>query len=303
MADSMVIGYDDATHKYTVDGEVVPSVTQILDKVLPKPALAWWSFRIGMGASIKLLQDGHMTYPEAIAGHVFQEVVNGLPLQLDRAVVSQDAKGKEKWRTIVEDLAMKHKLHPNAIRDTAATRGTSIHDALAAITLGDMPKVADYPPEDRPFITGMIRWWLDQEPEFVHVEQIVASKTHGYAGRFDLMLRYPGSDGLVLADLKTGKAVRPDSHFRQLKAYELAWIEMGYEPPVRLEVLHVGPDGEYAQHRAAVSDESWLATVAQFRAMKDFEKLNHKRRKRTPGDELSDPGVALAQLDLQEDAA
>lgn len=301
MAESMVIGYDDDTHCYTVDGEVVPSVTQILDKVLPKPALAWWSFRIGLGASLKLLQDGHLNYAEALAMHDFMEVVNGAPAR-ERAVVSEDAKGKEKLRTIVESLAMQHKLHPNAIRDVAATRGTSIHDALAALTLGDVPTLNDYPPEDRPFVHGLIRWWMDQEPEFVHVEQIVASRVHGYAGRFDLMLRYPGSSGLVLADLKTGKAVRPDSHYRQLKAYELAWIEMGFEAPVKLEVLHVGPDGEYAQHRAAVSDESWLATLAQYRAMKDFEKLNHKRRKRTIGDELHDPKVALAQLDMEEAA-
>jgi hypothetical protein len=265
---ALKIDYDDATHIYKLNGEVVPSVTQILEDTLPKPALTWWGFRVGMATTIELSKRGKLTWP-ALLNHEFREVVDNAPAP-ERTHYMPNDKGKKKPRTLIEQLAIMARLHPNAIKSDAATRGTSIHDALTLLAMDEMPEIDKYPAEDQPFVRGLCRWWLDHQPEFVAVEQIVASLTHRYAGRFDLLLRYPGSDDLVLADLKTGKDVRPDSHFRQLRGYEVAWREMGGEPIDRMQIINVQPSGHVKVETAHCPDSAWLTCVAQHRANQEF---------------------------------
>jgi RecB family exonuclease len=150
-----------------------------------------------------------------------------------------------------------------------------------------MPELSDFPVEDRGYVQALVSWWLDQEPEFVAMEQIVASKQHRYAGRFDMLYRLPSGE-LVLGDLKTGKDVRPDKHYRQLMAYRIAWLEMGGEAPQRLQVVNARKDGTYVVGEATgkVTEQSWLATVAQYRAMVEFDELQRKRRRPAPQEQL-----------------
>ena len=102
-------------------------------------------------------------------------------------------------------------------RDTAATRGTSVHDALEVLaTEGTPPSLTDFPEEDRGYVSGLCSWWLDHEPKAVLVEQIVASKRLRFAGRFDLLAVIDGTTHLL--DLKTSGRVY-ETHHLQAVAY------------------------------------------------------------------------------------
>lgn len=263
------VRYDDKSHRYWIDGEEVPSVSTILDATLPKPALTWWGFRVGMAAVVEMCKLGKVSWP-ALCGLTFNEVKDNLPVQ---PVFMPNDKKRSKPRTLLEHFAILLKLHPNAIRDEAGTRGTSIHEALVQLGMGVIPDVwgaqSPFPPDDRPAVAGLVRWFLDQEPEFVHQEQIVASKRHGYAGRFDLIVRRPNGK-LAMVDLKTSKNMYPDSHFRQLKGYEIAWLENGGEPVDELIVLHVDHQGDYREYHVRCKDEHFLICLEQLKSMRDF---------------------------------
>lgn len=97
------------------------------------------------------------------------------------------------------------------------------------------------------------------------------------------MVKYPGDDRVVLADPpRTGKDVRPDSHYRQLMGYKVAWREMQAEEkpadrviPERLQIINMRPTGEYKLGEATgkVTEDIWLACVEQHRQVAEFERL------------------------------
>lgn len=275
------IEFDDATHKYTVNGKVLPSVTTILDAVLPKPALTWWGFRVGLAAAVELSRDGALSWADLIAGHdEHQRIVDGDPTpELAR---SRGEGSRAKDKTLIEFLAQEANLDPNKVKGRAARRGTGVHEALNTLGLGGTPDIDSMPEVERPFALALNRWWLDQGDLQVELmEQPVASLSHGYAGRFDLLYRHSNGQ-LVLADLKTGKEVRPDSYYRQLVAYKIAWEEMGGATIDRMEIVMCKPDGQYSLHDATgkVTDEVWFGALAAYRANETFKDLNRKRPKR-----------------------
>lgn len=275
------VRYDDKSHRYWIDGEEVPSVSTILDETLPKPALTWWGFRVGMAAVVEMCKLGKVSWPELVSCD-FTRVKDAAPQSHERWFMPND-KRRKKARTILEHWAIILKLHPNAIRDEAGTRGTSIHEALVQLGMGVIPDVwgpdSPFPPADRPAVAGLVRWYVDQEPEFVVQEQIVASKKHGYAGRFDLIVRRPNGN-LAMVDLKTSKSMYPDSHFRQLKGYEIAWLENGGDPLDELVVLHVDHQGAYREYQVRCKPEHFLGCLEQLKLMRDFAAM---QRDDTPG--------------------
>lgn len=274
---SITVRFDEKTHKYWIDGEEVPSVSTILDETLPKPALTWWGFRVGMAAVMQMCKLGKVSWP-ALCSLDFDEIKNNAPSE--PMFMPNDKSGK-KPRTLLEHWALLLKLHPNAIRDEAGTRGTSIHEALVQLGMGIIPDVwgvdSPFPLEDRPVVAGLIRWYIEQEPEFVVQEQIVASKKHGFAGRFDLIVRRPNGN-LAMVDLKTSKSVYPDSHFRQLKGYEIAWLENGGEPLDELVVLHVDHAGDYREHQVRCMPQHFLMCLEQLKSMRDFNDMQRKTK-------------------------
>lgn len=275
----ITIDYDDEKHRYKLNGEPVPSVTQILDAVLPKPALTWWGFRIGMAATIELMRADKLSLGDVLGGHDdHQRIVDGDPTSEFAVVRGEGSRAKEK--TLVEYLAQENQLDPNAVKKLAAGRGTGVHDALNTLGLGGSPDIEAMPEVQRPYCLGLLQWWLDgDEREIKIMEWPVASLTHGYAGRFDLI--YEDANGLlVLADLKTSKANRPDSFYRQLMAYKIAWEEMGGRQIDRLEVILCKPDATYAVYDATskVTEEVWLGAVEAFKANESFKALQRVKK-------------------------
>lgn len=273
------IVYDDEKHKYTVNGDVFPSVTTILDAVTPKPALTWWGFRVGLAAAVELARDGLLPYGELVGGHdEHQRIVDGDPSDGFSHVMGTGSRAKNK--TLIEMLAQQNDLDPNKVKGRAAFRGTGVHEALNVLGLGGTPDIESMPENQRPYALALNRWWLDQADMNVRLmEQAVASLEHTYAGRFDLL--YETNAGqLVLADLKTSKEVRPDSNYRQLMAYKLAWEEMGGRKVDRIEIILCKPDGNYAVYDATpkITPEIWQATMTAYKAVQDFKALQRVKK-------------------------
>lgn len=231
----IAITYDDAKHAYTLDGVKVPGVTTILDECTAKPALPWWGMRVGLAGFARLMAAKNSAgWAELATANTYEEIVTGEPHPDRQYFGVNDKKGK-KPKTLVEKLIIEQKLSTNHVKEEAGERGTFIHNAAEQLGLG-MP-VADVrdmiPDEHEGYAAGLFDWWLDHEPEFLEQEIIVGSRAHQYCGRFDCVVRYhagPHKGQVVLADFKTSKRVY-FSHLVQLDAYDLAYEEMGLEPP------------------------------------------------------------------------
>lgn len=164
-------------------------------------------------------------------------------------------------------------------RDTAATRGTSVHDALEALSKdGTVPSLSDFPEEDRGYVQALCSWWLDHNPEPVLVEQVVASKRLRFAGRFDLLASIDGFTHLI--DLKTSAHVY-ETHHLQMMGYRLALVECGWPDPTVCSILRVGEDGAYEFVPANAEPADFEAVVAL------YEVLKKVRRKPKPPEKVA----------------
>lgn len=184
-------------------------------------------------------------------------------------------------------------LTPWSKRDKAAERGTWVHDVLESLgQSGDVQDLTRFPEEVRGHVRSLYRWYLALRPEFVALEVQVASRTHGFAGRYDVRARVAasrllpyidsvrtdpqaerirelaaaGEQALGVFDLKTSKGVYPTTHFPQLEGYEGAGVEMGFPVSDFRAVVNTNVDGEVAE--TAVS---W-ATYGDFLAFLDASK-------------------------------
>ncbi len=257
---------------YTVDGIEVPSVTTVLE-VLDKPALPWWGMTVGIDAVRNLVEMNVLTVGnDGTKRGLFQE---GGHL-LDSSELTE--------------LVKKFKLTTNHVKSAAGDRGTGVHNALEAwAAIGKIPEPSEFPWEEQGYVTGLANFLRDAEPAGLKPEMIevtVASKIHGFAGRFDLLAVNEGDMRVVtkvypkwpdkftvvpagsrlLIDLKTSKDVYP-THLLQLEAYEQGLHECGYGGTSARAVLHVTKDGRYEFRRAKASIEQYVAVLGAHHAM------------------------------------
>ena len=195
-----------ASHRYKLDGEWVPGVTTILG-VLNKPALVKWS-----AAAVA----------EYVADH--REAIEHLYAAGRGPMVG--ALKETPWQK----------------RDDAAARGTTFHDFAEQIALGNEVEVPD---EQVPLVESALAFMEAYKIEPVAVEQIVASREHKYAGKFDLIA--DSTLGRAIFDWKSGKRIYASTAF-QCAAYALAEF-MGEDEEVPVpEVeaafgVHIRADG------------------------------------------------------------
>lgn len=216
--------------RYLVNGQPVPSVTQILG-VLDKPALVWWGMRVGVEGACRLQDAGE------------------LPADPDKAVKALTAK----------------KLTVNHVKTRAATRGTSLHDALEAYMRdGTVPMPAGFPEADRGYVRALAKAMLDLNPVPLAMEVVVGSAAHGFGGRYDLLCELGGNQ--VRLDLKTGKRVYETAHL-QLAAYELAALEMGETRSDYQAILRLGEDGAFEFTVGRADPAEFLAVKAAYDAV------------------------------------
>lgn len=247
----------------------VPSVTTVLD-VLHKDALTWW----GQGIGIDAVQ-------ELVRRELVQIALDGEHKPRLIAIMA----GGPRWATRDDIIALMklNFLTTNQVRDTAAARGTDVHDALEAwANTGIPPKPEDFDAEKHGYVRGLQAFLVDlgDAVEPVAQEIMVGSLEHRFAGRYDLRIRLtsprrvickitdsrqerymkhatiPEGEGII--DLKTSKYIY-DTHYLQLEGYEGASVECGYEPSDWRAVLHVTPDGFYECARSRASYEDFLS--------------------------------------------
>lgn len=174
-----------SSHRYTLDGKLVPGVTTILG-VLDKPAIPKWAAK---------------TVAQYVAEH-------------PDAVETLRTLGPDGMTKALAEIPWKK-------RDDEAARGTTLHDIAEGLLNGDEVDVDDeLVPVVESALTFMDEWEIDP----LLVEQAVGSREHRYAGKFDMIANYRRPDGLRgvgIFDWKSGKALYPEFAW-QMNAYAFA---------------------------------------------------------------------------------
>lgn len=234
------IEFNEQKHSYTVNGQAVPTVTQVL-RILDKPALVWWGMKTGLEGFCEMTKRYNWR----------QE---GFP--------DFDADDLVKWLT-------REKLTTNHVRNKAGDRGKYVHQALEQLHEGTTPDPRAFPTEGRGYVAAVIGWWDENVTKSYDSEVLVASLEYGFAGTFDLFCEL--TDGrLARVDAKTSKRIYPDM-FLQLEAYEYAAEESGYpESDVRI-VLRVAADGTWEAQESYATADQFLAILGAHKAMQDLK--------------------------------
>jgi ATP-dependent exoDNAse (exonuclease V) beta subunit len=140
-------------------------------------------------------------------------------------------------------LAYKAEYADRSARDSAAARGTAIHDAIATMLLGGQATVNA---ELMPYIRAYQAWASDYRIRPLYVERMLyAQQTHRCAGTIDLICETGGKR--VLVDYKTGQ-INKLALAAQLDGYAMLLRENGELVDARIGVkLH--RDGKYTVYQ------------------------------------------------------
>lgn len=232
------------------DLEVV-SVTSILSGGIPKPFLVGWAAKMSAQCAV----DDH-----ALIGAMLEKP-DGERMALDHV------KGAR-----FRDMGAK------------ADRGTIVHAAVESYLAGKpVPKaeLEEQLAEARVpramwkaaagMVAGAMEFLFEREPEVIHSEGTVYSRTHGYAGTADLIVRtrVGGSTRPVVVDFKTSKAIYDETSL-QLCAYsraDFAGLNDGTEVPLPEDIrdglaVRLMPSGRYEPVPFALTDELFSVFLA-----------------------------------------
>lgn len=195
------------TNYYEWQGQRYPRVTAILSKGIPKPGLIKWAGRFVAEGAIR-------DYPY--------------------------------WGGLDDDEAIAYLSGlPDTRRNSSANLGSAIHAAIDAVA--NDREYKEQTPQAQEYVNGFFKFVEDFRPKFILTEQSVFSKTHGYAGTLDAVVRI-GRTTYIL-DTKTGSRIYPEVAL-QLAAYKNADFvgkpETGEEVPLpaikKGLVLHLAPN-------------------------------------------------------------
>ncbi len=195
---------------YEWQGEVFDSVTTILSRAIPKPALINWAKKVTAEYAVE-------NYTQL--GDLMDTDVQGAIDWLKGAA----------WRQ----------------RDKAANLGSLVHELIEAEILGTPgPHITD----DAAEMVAQFRDFCEvADPKWIAAEAVVFNRTYKYAGTLDAICDLP--DGRFLIDVKTGKGVYAETAL-QLVAYRNAEFiglpndeEQPMVPVNHTAVLHIRPNG------------------------------------------------------------
>lgn len=219
-------------------GETWPSVTNVLDVSVSKPAFVPWAAKETAAAAWALL-------PRMVT--------------LSRKPGCKAAKAADRCGQCRDCLTVEMKKAHIAARDQAADLGTRVHDQAEARVLG-RPGADD--PEAEPFVRALVQFWVDfgvdPAADYVATECTVINRKVGYAGTADALLYLDWPDGryLTLIDYKSSSTrptgvVYPENGLQTaaLAHAETVLLDDGTEEPFptpeRLAILNLRAD-DYA---------------------------------------------------------
>lgn len=143
-------------------------------------------------------------------------------------------------------------------------RGTAVH---AAIEIGDF-EPSNFHPDDQGYVKAAAAFHADHELVPEAQELIVGSKQYAYAGTLDWRGSLDGRS--VILDWKTSKAAYAEYHL-QLAAYEVASVEMGFDPTDAQLIVLLRPDGTYEAVETVADAGDWLCALDWYRALTNVQ--------------------------------
>lgn len=157
---------------------------------------------------------------------------------------------------------------PEGVLNWKRDLGIAVHRACELYDLNTLDESAL---DERivPYLEAYKRFWVDQQPYWQDIEQIVVEMDARYAGRLDRAGRVGGVQTIV--DIKTSQQIQPSAAI-QLWAYAMAYDGMAAPD---LAVLQLKPDGNYKLQRFTEFDAyaaTWDALLALHRWKKDHPK-------------------------------
>lgn len=253
----MSLKYNDTSHRYWIDGKPVRGVTGLIGGGLPKPALIKWG-------------------PRVVADYVVDRI--------DEVIEDHQA-NPEALRFRLAKLPEEH-------RDTAAVRGTEVHEIAEKIIHGQS---VDVPDRLLPYVKGYVEWLDSRGVEPIITEQSLGNRTHQYAGRVDCIGKVAALDGrTLLVDWKTSRSVYSSTAL-QVAAYARAEFTVSDDDPDTeipvpevdgCIVVHITPDGTKAHWLCRTPEEineafgDFLTVAAVSRRIDRIDgKWNAKARK------------------------
>lgn len=165
------------------------------------------------------------------------------------------------------------------VRDRAGSRGTDVHRLVfEALANGLDPWTVTMTDEEKGYAAGVVKFWQEEEPEALLVEQIVYSERLGVAGRLDFYGSIKSREGVGIIDLKTGGFLSASAHAQVGGGYVTLVQESGWDPPVWSAMLQV-KDGDYTLVEAEGTPESFEAAVVCYREAARINSAASRARK------------------------
>jgi hypothetical protein len=216
--------FSPGNHRYYLDRKLIPGVTTLIGKGLPKPALMYWSAR---------------TVAEWVADN-------------DADVERLRGMGRGPMVAALKEV-------PWQRRDDAAVRGTDVHALAEKLSRGEQ---VDVPEHLIGHVESCVQFLDEWQIEPLVVERPVASRKWWYAGTPDLIGRLP--DGrIALCDWKTAASGIYGETALQLVAYARAEFYVDHNdeeqpiPDVDVNIgVHLRADG-YDAYEMRSDDEAW----------------------------------------------
>lgn len=223
----------DAAHRYYLDGEgPIPSVTTITKVYSTGDALVGWAKRETAACAIR-------------------------NLELLTTMVQDGGKAAaQSWLQGIPDYQ----------RDSAADLGSRVHALAEATVRGEDVEAT---PDEAPFVDSYRRWLDEVGPDFIALEEMVCSTTHGYAGTLDAIGLIDGERWLL--DIKTGKSIYDEAAYQMVGYARADFIGRAGDPTRyaiprvdRFGIIHVRPERTRLVPYS-VTDETWEGFLACLR--------------------------------------
>ena len=109
--------------------------------------------------------------------------------------------------------------HACAVRDTAAQRGTDVHNICEMLMKGEEVDLIGYEDDVLKRVMCFEQWWKETNPNIIAIEEMLAFPGILYAGRFDFLANINGKNTLI--DIKTGGHYK--THDLQATMYKILW--------------------------------------------------------------------------------
>jgi len=239
---SILLDFDEAKHRFTVDGKPIISVTNVTSVIDKSRPLIFWAVGLARDFLMQNLED-----------------------------LIADTKG-DKIAAIIEEASKQHSIK----KKEAADIGTQVHAWVEAFIKAKSKKEWPEIPKDPQVcngVTAFLKWVDEYEVKFVSSEKFIYSKKHKYAGIMDAEAIIKRK--LCPIDFKTSSGIYPEMRF-QVAAYQAAVEEeSGKEYSGNKWLARFDKKtGEFEAHEFAEHDrdfKAFLAALELRRRLKELE--------------------------------